>query len=324
MGGRAPGVRGSQTRWPRMGDRVLISGGTGLIGGRLVESLRASRIPVRILSRSAPAAAQSADSDVEKLRWDGIHLPDGALRDCASVVHLAGEPVFGGPLTASRRRSLASSRIDSTQLIAEALRSMPSAERPTAFVCASAVGFYGSRGEEVLDESAGPGSGFLSEICQEWEAAAATAAEALRVVSLRTGIVLARDAGALPMMALPFRFGFGGRMGSGRQWVPWIQIDDAVGMILRAMRDTRLHGAVNVVAPRPIRNADLAGEIARTLHRPCLLPVPALALRLALGTLSDELLGSRRCIPQRMLDAGFEFAHPEIGSALALELGPRA
>ena len=126
------------------------------------------------------------------------------------------------------------------------------------------------------------------------------------------------------MMALPFRFGFGGRMGSGRQWVPWIQIDDAVAMILGAMRDTRLQGAINVVAPRPVRNADLASEIARALHRPCLLPVPALVLRLALGDLSDELLGSRRCIPQRMLDVGFEFRHPEIGSALAVELGSDA
>lgn len=307
-----------------MSDRVLVSGGTGLVGGRLVESLRASGIPVRILSRSAAAAGRAADPDVERLRWDGIHLPDGALRGCSSVVHLAGEPVFGGPLTATRRSRIANSRIDSTQLIAEALRSTPVADRPASFVCASAVGFYGSRGEERLDESAGPGAGFLSEICQEWEAAAATAAEALRVVSLRTGIVLARAAGALPMLALPFRFGFGGRMGGGRQWVPWIQIDDAVAMIRRTLQNDSLRGAVNVVAPHPVRNAELAGEIARTLHRPCLLPVPALALRAALGTLSDELLGSRRCIPQRMLDVGFEFAYPDIGPALAVELGPRA
>jgi uncharacterized protein (TIGR01777 family) len=186
------------------------------------------------------------------------------------------------------------------------------------------VGFYGSRGEEVLDESAGPGSGFLSEICQRWEAAAATAADALRVVSLRTGIVMARDAGALPMLALPFRFGFGGRMGSGRQWVPWIQIDDAVGLIRRVLQDDTLHGAVNAVAPHPVRNADLTKEIARTLHRPHLLPVPAFALRIALGKLSDELLGSRRCIPQRMLDVGFEFAHTDIRSALAVELARSA
>ncbi len=176
----------------------------------------------------------------------------------------------------------------------------------------------------MLDESAGPGSGFLSEVCRRWEAAAATAADALRVVSLRTGIVMARNAGALPMMALPFRYGFGGRMGSGRQWVPWIQIDDAVGLIRRALQDDALHGAVNAVAPHPVRNAELTREIARTLHRPSLLPVPAFALRLALGNLSDELLGSRRCIPQRMLDVGFEFAHTKIESALSVELGRSA
>jgi uncharacterized protein (TIGR01777 family) len=161
----------------------------------------------------------------------------------------------------------------------------------------------------------------LSEICQQWEAAAATAADALRVVSLRTGIVMARDAGALPLMALPFRFGLGGRMGSGKQWVPWIQIDDAAALIRHVLQNDALHGAVNAVAPRPVRNAELSVEIARILHRPCLLPAPAFALRIALGNLSDELLGSRRCIPQRMLDIGFEFAHSEVGSALALELG---
>jgi len=301
-------------------DRVLISGGTGLIGSRLVQSLRESRVAVRILSRRAPAGPRSPSAGVERLQWDGTHLPDGALRDCTSVVHLAGEPVFGGPLTAARRRRIASSRIESTRSIAAALRAAPAADRPASLVCASAVGYYGSRGEEVLDESAGPGSGFLSEVCQQWEAAAATAAGALRVVSLRTGIVLARGAGALPMMALPFRFGIGGRMGSGSQWVPWIQIDDAVAMIRRVLRDDALHGAVNVVSPEPVRNAELSEEIARTLHRPCLLPVPALALRLALGALSEELLGSRRCTPQRMLDARFQFAHREIGSALAVEL----
>jgi uncharacterized protein (TIGR01777 family) len=302
-------------------DRVLISGGTGLIGSRLVDSLRESRVPVRILTRSASTGERVADSGVERLLWDGIHLPDGALRGCSSVVHLAGEPIFGGPPTAARRRRIASSRIESTRSIAEALRATPSAERPAAFVCGSAVGFYGSRGEEVLDESAGPGTSFLSEICQQWEAAAATAADALRVVSLRTGIVMARDAGALPLMALPFRFGLGGRMGSGKQWVPWIQIDDAVALIRRVLQNDALHGAVNAVAPHPVRNAELSVEIARILHRPCLLPAPAFALRIALGNLSDELLGSRRCIPQRMLDIGFEFAHSEVGSALALELG---
>jgi uncharacterized protein (TIGR01777 family) len=303
-----------------MSDRVLISGGTGLIGGRLVAALRAARVPVRILTRSASSRGPAPDPAIERVRWDGLRLPDAALRGCTAVVHLSGEPVFGGPLTAARRHKIASSRIESTRSIAAALRAAPAADRPKCFVCGSAVGFYGSRADELLDESAGPGAGFLSEVCQRWEAAAAAAADAVRVVSLRTGIVLAREGGALPMMALPFRLGIGGRLGSGRQWVPWIQIDDAVGVIGRTLRDDALHGAVNVVAPQPVRNAELSSELARALHRPCLLRVPALALRVALGTLSDELLGSRRCIPQRMIERGFEFEHADIRSALATEL----
>lgn len=307
-----------------MREHVLISGGTGLIGGRLVASLRASGVAVRILSRSAAADRPAADRAIERIRWDGVHLPDGALRGCSTLVHLAGEPVFGGPPTAARRRSIASSRIDSTRSIAEALRNAPAADRPAVFVCASAVGFYGSRGEEVLAESAGAGQSFLSDVCQQWEAAAATAAKALRVVTLRTGIVLARGGGALPLMALPFRFGLGGRLGDGKQWVPWIQIDDAVALIRHVMRDDSVHGAVNVVAPQPVRNAELSRAIAQALHRPALLPVPAFALRLALGSLSDEMLGSRRCVPKRMLDAGFAFSHREIESALGVELASRA
>jgi len=303
-----------------MSDRVLITGATGLIGRRLVAALRAERVPVRIVTRSAPRDGSAREPGVERLRWDGVALPDAALEGCAAVVHLAGEPIFGGPLTAARRQKIASSRIDSTRSIAAALRALPAADRPGCFVCASAVGFYGSRADELLDESAAAGTGFLSEVCQQWEAAAAVAADAVRVVSLRTGIVLAREGGALAMMALPFRLGIGGRLGSGKQWVPWIQIDDAVGVIRRTLRDDALHGAVNVVAPQPVRNAELSSELARVLHRPCLLRVPAFALRAALGTLSDELLGSRRCIPQRMLERGFEFAHANIRSALATEL----
>jgi uncharacterized protein (TIGR01777 family) len=183
------------------------------------------------------------------------------------------------------------------------------------------VGFYGSREEELLDETASAGSGFLSGVCRQWEEMAASAAsEGLRVVSLRTGIVLARSGGALPLMALPFRFGLGGRMGKGTQWVPWIQIDDAVGLIRAILEDVGFHGAVNVVSPNPVRNSELTTALSQTLWRPALLPVPAFALRLALGELSDELLGSRRCIPRRAIERGFEFAHTEIETALAVEL----
>jgi uncharacterized protein (TIGR01777 family) len=274
-----------------------------------------------MLTRKAVAASVPRDPDVEVLAWNGSDLPDGALRGCSSVVHLSGEPVFGGRLTAKRRRRILDSRIDSTRSIAEALQAAPASDRPSTFVCSSAVGFYGSRREELLDETASAGSGFLSVVCRQWEETAASAAsEGLRVVSLRTGIVLAREGGALPLMALPFRFGLGGRMGKGTQWVPWIQIDDAVRLIRAILVDVGFHGAVNVVSPNPVRNSELTTALAQTLRRPALLPVPEFALRIALGALSEELLGSRRCIPQSAIKRGFEFAHTEIETALAVEL----
>ena len=313
----------ADTRTPHpVSDRVLVTGGTGLIGSRLVESLCESGVAVRLLTRKVAAAPEHSDSNVEVLEWNGSDLPDGALRGCSSVVHLSGEPIFGGPLTANRRRRILDSRIDSTRSIAEALRAAPASDRPSTFVCSSAVGFYGSRGEELLDESTTPGSGFLSAVCQQWEETAATAAsEGLRVVSLRTGVVLARTGGALPLMALPFRFGLGGRMGKGTQWFSWIQIDDAVGLIRAILADDGYRGAINVVSPNPVRNSELTAALAQTLRRPALLPVPEFALRIALGELSDELLGSRRCIPRRAIDRRFEFAHTEIETALAVELG---
>lgn len=303
-------------------NRVLISGGTGLIGSRLVESLREAGAEIRLLSRRANLATNAFESKVEILKWDGVHLPDGALQDCTSVIHLAGEPIFGGPLTSKRRRSILHSRIDSTRSIVEALRAAPDAKRPSTFVCGSAVGFYGSRGEELLDESAAPGTGFLSNVCQQWEATArAAAAPGLRVVSLRTGIVLSRRGGALPLMALPFRFGLGGRLGCGRQWVPWIQIDDAVRLICTTLKDQTIEGPVNLVAPNPVRNAELTTALAGTLRRPAILPAPAFALRLALGDLSEELLGSRRCVARTAAERGFQFTHSEIETALEIELG---
>jgi len=274
-----------------------------------------------MLTRKAAAAPEPFDPSVEMIEWNGSDLPDGALRGCSSVVHLSGEPVFGGRLTANRRSRILDSRVDSTRSIAEALQTAPASDRPSTFVCASAVGFYGSRGEELLDETSSPGSGFLSVVCRQWEETAASAAsEGLRVVSLRTGIVLARTGGALPLMALPFRFGLGGRMGTGAQWVPWIQIDDAVGLIRAVLEDVGFCGAVNVVSPNPVRNEELTKALAQTLRRPAFLPAPEFALRIALGELSDELLGSRRCTPQRAIDHGFEFAHTEVETALAVEL----
>jgi uncharacterized protein (TIGR01777 family) len=302
-----------------MTDRVLISGATGLIGGRLVERFTHDGVAARCLSRSTK---HDPNESVEFCRWDGQQLPADALRECRAVVHLSGEPVFGGRLTAARRGQILASRVESTRAIVAAIESLPTDRRPQTFICASAVGFYGSKGEESVDESASAGSGFLANVCEQWEAAALAAVPSgVRVVPLRIGIVIARDGGALPMMALPFRAGVGGRTGPGTQWVPWIHIDDVVELIVRTLSDERFIGPVNAVAPNPVRNAQLSTAIAQTLGRPCWLAVPSFALRLLLGDLSEELLGSRRCVPKAALDLDFEFIHTEIETALEAELG---
>lgn len=301
---------------------TVISGATGLIGARLSSSLVRDGHSVRALSRDAAAATKRLGAAVSAFGWDGIHAPGEALADADAVVHLAGEPVFAGRLTDARRLRIRSSRIDSTVAMVAALAGLPEARRPRTLVCASAVGYYGDRGEERLDEESGPGRGFLAEVCRDWEAAASAAAEhGVRVVHLRLGVVLARDGGALPPMARAFRLGVGGRIGDGRQWSPWIHIDDVVALIRAALADESFSGPVNATAPQPVRNIELTRALARQLRRPALLPVPAFALRAALGELAVELLGSRKVLPARALAAGFSFHHPELGSALAQELG---
>lgn len=305
-----------------MGDprTVLVTGATGLVGRRLVAALRADPWSVRAVTRR-PQGAQLPEG-VEPIGWDGVRLPPSALAGCAAVVHLAGEPVFAGPLTRARRERVWGSRIDSTRALVEAIAALPAGERPATFVCASAVGYYGSRGDERLEESAPPGEGFLADLCVAWEQEArAAAGYGVRTASLRIGLVLAREGGALASLAGLFGLGLGGRIGSGAQWWPWIHVDDLVALCRGALVDPRYRGVLNAVAPNPVQNRDFARELARRLHRPALLPMPAFALRALLGELSGELLGSRRVVPQRALDAGFGFAHERLASALAVELG---
>ncbi len=298
---------------------VLVSGATGLVGARLVDALQRDGDRVRALTRRPQA--RELESAVEAVGWDGLHVSPETLAGVRAIVHLAGEPVFAGRLTASRRQRIRASRIESTQSILEALADLPPASRPDALVCASAVGFYGSRGDELLDESAAHGEGFLADLCVEWERAAQGAnALGVRAVSLRIGIVLAGEGGALRRLALPFRAGLGGRLGDGRQWFPWIHIDDLVGMLRAALRDERWRGPVNAVAPAPVTNAELTRSLGRTLRRPTPLPVPAALLRLALGELAGELLDSRRVVPRAAQEWGFEFAFPSLDEALAAEL----
>jgi uncharacterized protein (TIGR01777 family) len=300
--------------------RILVTGGTGLVGHRLVAALRDEGLRVGAVTRS-PGRTRF-DEGVEAVPWDGVQLAPEELARSAAVVHLAGEPVFGGLFTAERRRRILESRVDSTRALVRAIGELAPAERPRTFVCASASGYYGDRGEEELDEQAAPGVGFFPDVCIAWEKAAQPVEKlGVRRVSLRIGIVLAREGGALALMARAFRLGLGGRLGSGRQWFPWIHADDLVGLVGAILADERYAGPVNAVAPNPVRNAELTRALAAALKRPALLPVPRLALRVALGELANELLGSRRMLPARAQQLGFRWEFERLESALAIELG---
>jgi uncharacterized protein (TIGR01777 family) len=299
--------------------RIVVTGATGLVGGRLLPALLAEGWQVRAVTRS-PARAR-VPPGVEPVGWDGVRVADAELEGCEAVVHLAGEPVFGGRLGAARRERILASRVDSTRAFARAFARLGAAG-PRTFVCASAVGYYGDRGDERLEESAPPGRGFLADVCVAWEEEARAAAEAgVRSCSLRIGVVLAREGGALAPLARAFRFALGGRIGSGRQWFPWIHVDDLVALIRTALVDPSWHGAVNAVAPGAVRNAELAATLSRVVHRPAWIPVPAAPLRLLLGELSRELLDSRRVVPSAALGHGFRFAHPDLEEALRSEVG---
>lgn len=294
---------------------VLVSGASGLIGTALRASAAARGVPVRVLVRRPPAGPA-------EFRWDpeaGL-LPPAALAGCDAVIHLAGEKVAGGRWTAARRARLRASRVRGTRLLAKAVAAARADPKPM-LVCASATGYYGDRGDDLLGEDAGPGSGFLPELCAAWEDAAAPAAAAgARVVHLRFGVVLARGGGALPRMLPAFRWGLGGRLGSGRQWLPWLALADAVRMIEFALATPALAGPVNAVAGA-VRNLDFARALGRALGRPARLPVPAPFLRLALGALASELLlASQRVVPRRLASCGFAPRHPALDEALAAAL----
>jgi len=297
---------------------VLVTGASGLVGGRLVPELLRRFGSVHTLSRSPGRDT----GPVVRHPWDGIDPGLEPLRGATAVVHLSGEPIFGGLPTAARRRRIRSSRVESTRKIVERIGQLEPEARPVTLVCASAVGYYGDRGDVELDEDAALGDGFLAEVCRDWEAAAAAAeTHGVRVVRVRIGVVLSRAGGALPLIRLPFSLGLGGRLGDGRQFFPWIHLDDLVAVFLWALEESPVSGSVNAVAPEAVRNETLTRELGRVLGRPTVLPVPGFALRAVLGELAGELLGSRRVVPKRLEAAGFQFRFPTLARALEAELG---
>jgi uncharacterized protein len=297
---------------------VVVTGATGFIGRRLVRLLLGRGHAVTAWTRDPERAAIGLPARCAVERWQPGSCDPARLRGVDCVVHLAGENVASGRWTEERKREIRSSRIDGTRAIVGALGALPDDARPKALVCASAIGLYGDRGEELLDEGASPGTGFLADVCRDWEREA-FAAEALgvRVVAVRIGVVLGAGGGALAAMLPLFRLGVGGRLGDGSEWMSWVHVDDVVDLFAFAVERADVRGALNGVAPVPVRNREFTRALAKAVERPALLPVPAFALRIAAGEMSEVLLASQRVAPEATLRAGFAFTHPTLEEALA-------
>jgi uncharacterized protein (TIGR01777 family) len=290
---------------------ILVSGSSGLIGSALVLSV------TRVGHRVARLVRHRRLSETE-IPWDPEldRLDPGLLEGFDAIVHLAGENIAAGSWTAERKARIRETRVRGTSLLSEALAAVRN--RPHVLVSASATGYYGNRGDEILTEESAPGSGFLAEVCEEWEAATGIALQqGIRVVNLRTGIVLSGSGGALAKMLTPFRMGIGGVIGSGNQYMSWIALDDVIAVIVHALNVVDVRGPVNVVAPRPVTNREFTKTLARVLRRPSVFPAPAFALRLMFGEMADALLlASQRVEPARLAASQFAFSYPELEGAL--------
>jgi len=291
--------------------RILISGASGLIGRALAERLRSAGDEVRTLVRRKPNAAKGEiawDIDAGARDTSGLHGLD-------AVVHLAGKPI-ASRWTEESKQAILDSRVLGTRKLAEAVAQLP--DKPSVFISASAVGFYGSRGDESLDEDSASGQGFLADVCRQWEAASRPARDAgIRTVELRTGIVLSRAGGMLARVLPHFRMGAGGVVGTGQQWLSWISLADAVAGIQHAIATTALSGPVNLTSPQPVHNVEFSRTLARLLGRPSLVPLPVFAVKLLFGEMGEELLlAGQKVLPKRLLASGFQFSHPDLESAL--------
>jgi hypothetical protein len=298
--------------------KIAVSGASGLIGGALVPALRADGHDVLVLVRRTPRTA-------DEHRWDPQHrrIDPALLRDVDAVINLAGTPIRPRPFTSGYKQRLLQSRVDATTTISTGLAVALAAEpdRPRVLLSASAVGYYGDTGSRTVTEEEPPGTDFLAQVCRQWEAATAPASEAgVRVVHLRTGLVLGRSAMLMQVLGTVFKLGVGGRMGSGRQYWPWISLADQVGAT-KHLLTADVAGPVNLTGPAPATNAEFARELARQVHRPAAIPVPGVAIRLALGEFGrNSILAGQRALPDRLEKSGYRFTHPDLPSALQAAL----
>lgn len=297
--------------------KIVVSGASGLVGTPLVERLTSEGHEVARLVRG------KTSSKAAEIPWDPANntLDAAPLEGTNAVVHLAGENIASGRWTEAKKRRIRDSRIQGTRLLAETLAHCESP--PTVFVSASAIGFYGNRGDEILTEQSAPGEGFLPDVCREWEAAAEPARQkGIRIVTPRIGVVISADGGALKKMLTPFSLGAGGCIGSGRQFMSWIALDDLVSLIVHAIDDESLSGPINTVAPNPVTNREFTKTLGAVLRRPTIFPIPATFAKLAFGELANDLLlGSQRVEPARLIENGFPFRFPELKGALRHVLG---
>ena len=291
--------------------KILISGSHGLVGSALMNSLKGAGHDVFTLVRRAPRD----DAEVEWYPERGS-LALARLERMGAVIHLAGSSIAEGRWTDERKRSIRESRVKGTTVLSEALANLK--HPPQTLLCASAIGYYGDRGDEILTEESAPGNDFLANVCIEWERATESAREkGIRVVNLRFGIILSVAGGALAKMLPPFRMGAGGRIGSGKQWMSWIALDDVVGVIKFALTSDALRGPVNVVAPNPVTNAEFTKTLGKVLSRPTIFPIPAFGVRLAFGEMADALLlSSQRVVPARLRDWDYSFKYLQLGGAI--------
>ena len=293
--------------------RIIVAGGSGFIGEPLVRRLLARGDDVAVLTRN-PSKVHVGRA----IAWNPPAQSDWSddVANADVVINLAGENVGSGRWTAERKKRIMESRVAATSALAEAMSRKPSHTR--TFISASATGFYGDRGDESLDENSSGGAGFLAEVTKRWEELARGAEPFARVVILRFGVVLAKDGGALAKLLLPFRLGAGGPIGSGRQWMPWIDRDDIFNIIEWSIDRDATRGTYNATAPNPERNRDFARALGQVLHRPAVIPTPSFALRLGLGSemANEMLLGGQRVLPKRAQEEGFDFSYPELDAAL--------